>query len=269
MVNPTVTVVVPAYNQEAYIEETLQSILAQTFTDYEVIVVDDGSSDETGKVVSNVRDRRLHYVYQANSGRPACSRNRGVSLAKGEYIAFLDGDDLWMPDKLEKQLQMFQAHPEYGLVFSNAISFDEQGNEDMIVGRAVSSGYLYQKLFLHNFIAGCTVMVRKNSLDAVGGFNEGHDFLAVEDYDLWLRMSRRYPFGYIDEPLARYRIRSGSASGSNVTSVRRLIHHLKVLRARGDAPWRLYWKKYAVLSYELTAMKLVNALQGPEKKTAP
>jgi len=266
MIHPMVTVVVPAYNQEDYIEETLQSILAQSFADYEVIVVDDGSEDGTGQVVSRIRDHRFHYVYQANSGRPACSRNRGVSLAKGEYVAFLDGDDLWVPDKLEKQLQLFQDHPEFGLVFSNAFNFDEKGKRDLIVGKTISSGYLHPELFRHNFIAGCTVMARKNCLDAAGGFNEGHDFIAVEDYDLWLRMSRRCPFGYIDEPLALYRLRAGSASGGNVTSVLRLIHHLNVLRERGDAPRWLYWKKYAALSYELAAMTLVNAWRRHAKK---
>jgi len=242
---PSISVIIPTYKQEEFIQATIRSVLAQTYQDYEVIVVDDGSPDHTREKVLELKDDRIHYYHQPNSGRPACARNRGIALARGEYIAFLDGDDLWLPQKLEKQLKAFDRQPKPGLVFSNAEVFSSAGSLGMYIKRDFKEGYkTFEQLLLRSFIAGCTVMATRDCIQALGGFDEDPELLAVEDYELWLRISRRFPLYYLNECLARYRERAGGTSGGMLSRIRREKKHLNRLCSRSYVPWMLVaWKK--------------------------
>jgi glycosyltransferase involved in cell wall biosynthesis len=207
---PKVSVIIPAYNCQSFIAETVESILAQTYPDYEIIVVDDGSTDNTRDVLQRYEDR-VRYVYQENSGVGA-ARNRGLSLARGEYIAFLDHDDLWLPEKLETQMKILETRPEVGLVYSNCYHIDEAGT---ILGRYFdhikpARGMVFHQLFMTNFIPLLTVLVRKAVLDQVGTFRIGWSI--SEDYDLLLRVARKFILDYVETPLAKYRLHSGNVS---------------------------------------------------------
>jgi glycosyltransferase involved in cell wall biosynthesis len=174
--------------------------------------VDDGSTDDTKeKLASLIYSGAIRYVYQENRGRSA-ARNKGISLATGGYLAFLDSDDLFEPDKLIKQVGFFSTHPEAGLVHGGYIKFDTLNSNLGYRNPSWFSGWIYPQMLLqwYTLLATPTVMVPKRVLDEVGGFNE--DLYIGEDLDLWRRIARRYPFGYINECLARIRVHAGNTS---------------------------------------------------------
>jgi len=209
----SVSVVVPAYNAEQWIGETLSSILAQTMLPVQVIVIDDGSTDSTADVVRSF-GTRVQYAYQENAGAGA-ARNLGLRLAIGEYIAFLDADDLWLPEKIEKQLLLFEKQPDLMWAYSDSYIFPDGRPETLTrvsQYNELPSGWIHDALLLCDFIASPTPLVRRSVFAVVGSFLVST--AGVEDWDMWLRISRRYPVGVIPEPLAKYRLRRSSKSHS-------------------------------------------------------
>ena len=196
---PHVSVVIPVFNSAHYIAGALRSVFAQTFTDFEVIVVDDGSEDREAlrNALAEFGDR-VHSVWQANSG-PARARNTGVACASGELVAFLDADDEWSPEKLALQVQYFRDHPETGLLHSAVVD----GTRDGAVPGPPRHAFceLYHTDF---YVRTLTVMLPRRIFNEVGGFDERRE-IHVEDWDLWLRVAVRYPIGYIATPLAYHR----------------------------------------------------------------
>ena len=215
--SPKVSVIIPAYNASKFIREAIDSVLNQTYKDYEIIVVDgrDGSTDSTREIVAEYGDA-VRYFHQENRGL-SDARNKGILNSKGEYIAFLDSDDLWFENKLALQVEFLDSHRDVGLVFSDSL-FKTYGDvtamEQRLVGRRFFQtakpyrGEVLCQLFVVNFIPVLTVLVRKECLLKVGLFKMEYD--SAEDYDLWLRVSRVFKVDYIDEPLAIYRIRGDS-----------------------------------------------------------
>ena len=201
----SVSVVIPAYNCARYVAEAVESVLNQSCRPLEIIVVDDGSKDNTTEILKTFEDR-IVYIYQENAGEPA-ARNTGIRRAQGEFIAFLDADDLWLPDKLNLQMNYFDNHPEVALVYSDMKFFDETG----IVHESVKewlkmsppSGHIFPQLFTETLFGSGTVIFRKACVDRVGFFDEL--FLVGSDYEMWLRMARHFQFGYVDRPLLMYR----------------------------------------------------------------
>ncbi len=196
---PRVSVVIPVFNSSRYIGGALRSVFAQTFDDLEVIVVDDGSDDSEALLgaLAEFGDR-IHYVRQENGG-PAKARNAGVGCAKGELIAFLDADDEWAPEKLARQVQYFNDHPETGLVHTAVVS----GTRDKAMPGPPRQAFC--ELFHTDFfIRTLTVMMPRRVFNEVGGFDERRE-IHVEDWDLWLRVAVRHPIGYLDVPLAFHR----------------------------------------------------------------
>lgn len=196
---PRVSVVVPVFNASGYIAGALRSVFAQTFTDTEVIVVDDGSEDREALLDALAEfDGRILYVRQDNGG-PAKARNTGVSRATGELIAFLDADDEWLPGKLARQVRYFQQYPETGLLHTAVVA----GTPDGAVGGPPQQAFcpLFHTDF---FIRTLTVMMPRQLFLEAGGFDERRE-IHVEDWDLWLRIAARHPIGYIGEPLAYHR----------------------------------------------------------------
>jgi len=204
---PNLSVIIPAYNAEAFIVDTVQSALNQTYRDLEVIVVDDGSKDRTLERLDQFGGRvRVHQ--QANSG-VARARNAGVKLATGEWIAFLDADDLWMPHKIERQLERRDAP----MSFTDRVNFGDIGDLPVLQSRVtpMHGGDLFLPLLRDgNFITLTSVMLRRELFEQMGGFYTGLN--GTEDWDLWLRIAERHEIAFVDEPLVQYRLHHGGIS---------------------------------------------------------
>jgi GT2 family glycosyltransferase len=186
---PAVTVVIPTFNRAAVLARAIRSVVGQTCQDWELIVVDDCSTDGTEQTVRGFSDSRITYLRLDRNSRWGAARNTGIRQARGEYVAFLDSDDEWLPEKLEKELEVFQnSDPAVGLVYTGKMILDEQGRV-LEVRRPTKSGWVYDALLDWDFIGSCSrVAVKKQVLDRVGGFDE--TFGICEDYDLWLRVAR-------------------------------------------------------------------------------
>ena len=207
---PLITVVIPAYNCAQTIRETVQSVLAQTLTDLEIIIINDGSQDETLDVLSGIADPRIKVFTHDNSG-VSVSRNRGIEKATGEFIAFLDSDDLWKPEKLADQYQALQNHPTAAIAYSWIDYIDESGQFLRPGRHALFRDNVYSQLLLGNFIeCGSSPLVRKSALTAADGFDES--LLTNEDWELWLRLSSQYDFIAVPKVQVLYRISTTSKS---------------------------------------------------------
>ncbi|WP_199464366.1 glycosyltransferase family 2 protein [Acaryochloris thomasi] len=208
---PAVSVVVPAYNSMEYLPETISSLLAQSYTDFEVIIVNDGSTDNTQEWGSQIQDSRVVLISQENRGLSG-ARNTGICHAKGQYIAFLDADDLWHPSKLKKQVQELDNNASAGLVYSWVSYIDDQGRSTGKCLRNSETGMIWDTLIQHNIVeCGSVAMVRRECFDQCGLFDEALKS-AVEDWDMWLRIAAQYPFAVVKEALTYYRQHPGGAS---------------------------------------------------------
>lgn len=201
---PKVSVVIATYNHAHFLAEAIQSVLDQTYQDFELLVVDDGSTDDTRQVMAGFADSRLHYFYQENRGYSA-ARNRAIRASSGVYIALLDADDLWLAHKLEVQAAYLDRHPEVGLVHGSYYRMDKEGCILSVCRqRPPLSESVFKHLLRRNFIGTPTVVVRKRCLDQLGLFDES--LRTTADWDLWLRLSRRHQISYLDQILAKYRL---------------------------------------------------------------
>ena len=214
--SPKVSVVTPAYNAENTIAESIQSVINQTFSDFDMIIIDDGSTDRTAEIIKSIEDSRIRYIYQDNAER-AAARNLGIQNAKGRYIAFLDADDFWVEDKLEKQITLFRKNPELGLVYSDLYLFDDQSKE--IITKYSNIRKLYKgrvalrEMLTENFIQSPTPIVRREVFEQVGNFDVC--LVPREDIEMWVRIVARYPIDYVNKPLAMYRIHKNSTTWKN------------------------------------------------------
>jgi len=204
---PSVSVIVPTYNRGRYIAQAIRSVQAQTFPNIEIIVADDGSTDNTAEIVAAFGDA-VTYVPLAHQGQPAATRNGGLRVAKGQFVAFLDSDDLFLPHKLDLQMMAFEKHPEAALVYSNGYFFQDDPRQavgHVLDGLPTPSGDVLVELLRGNFLAPPVVLVRRTCLDVVGTFDETPGFFAVEDYDLWLRIAAQFPVVYATGDVAAIR----------------------------------------------------------------
>lgn len=211
---PAVSVIMPTYNRVDYLKKSVQSVLDQTFNDFEIIIINNYSIDNTLNVISDFADERIKVINFKNDGIIAKSRNQGIMKSVGKYIAFLDDDDLWCKDKLEIQIKYLESHPEFDLAYSNAVIIDEHGNrKDLLINpREIKTGRTFFNILYNNSIATLTVLMKREIIETIGLLNEDPLVRAAEDYDYWLRASLNYEFGYIDKPLALYRIHSECVS---------------------------------------------------------
>jgi len=210
---PLISVIIPTFNNETTIGETINSVLNQTWKNLELIVVNDGSQDSTLDIINSIADSRIKVFSYPNAG-VAASRNRGISQAKGEFISFLDADDLWTIDKLETQLKALQENPQAAVAYSWTDHIDR--NNQFLRGgsRHLLNGDVYAELLKSNFVAsGSNILVRAQALKEVGDFNKS--LTPAEDWDMYLRLASRYHFVAVPSPQILYRITSTSAS-SNV-----------------------------------------------------
>ena len=208
-----VSTVITSYNKGPYLVEAIQSALNQDYEPHEVIVVDDGSTDNTPDVCRSFGDR-IRSVRQANLGQPQ-AKNRGLQETRGEFIAFLDGDDRWLGGKLTKQVALFRDRPDLGLVYSDRRVFSSQGvhseSDQGKDGRRFHKGRVLDEILVNNFAPFSSLVVRRTCLTEVGIFDETCPI--APDYDLLLRIARKFEFDYVDESLLEYRVGINSISG--------------------------------------------------------
>ena len=241
--NPKISVVIPSYNRAHYIEKTIDSVLEQKMADIEIILVDDGSTDNTRELVQKKYGDLVRYVYQENQGIPG-ARNTGIKNARGDYIAFLDSDDSWRPGKLERQLSLAEEHPEYGLLASRCDKIQCSGNIKK-PGRPLSyqsrrgkSGWVLNDLFQANFIRTSSVIIRRDCFDKVGLFDEKQK--QAQDYDLWLRMAAEYQVGFINEFLTVYVDNPKGISGDGLIGRLYILQALEKSYLKQKIPEKIY-----------------------------
>lgn len=184
---PLVTVVIPTYNRANYVAETIESVLQQTYPKIEIIVIDDGSTDDTSRTVRFYAPR-VRYVWQDNAERGA-SRNHGLRLATGEFVSFLDSDDLWLPEKVREGVDFLKANPKVGLFCTNALQIDGKGRQLRVLRMNGSSGHVTGKLLQNNFIIMATHLARTSAIRAIGGFREERELSGSEDWEMFVRLS--------------------------------------------------------------------------------
>lgn len=215
MENPLVSVIIPTYNRAHFLRLTLESIVSQTYQNIEIFVIDDGSPNNEAEIVCK-EFVRVSYCKIDNSGGPAKPRNEGVKLAKGKYLAFVDDDDIWLPNKLEKQVQILEQNPEFGLVHGCCEVINNEGIlQGKIVGRPgkpeVKHGDVKMRMIGNWTVMMPTSFVRKEVVDKVGYFNEEMP-AAGEDVEFWTRCSFETKFYYLDNPMVYYRIHNENIS---------------------------------------------------------
>lgn len=200
-----VSVIIPTFNYGQFIATTIESVLGQTYKDFEIIVVDDGSSDNTEQLIKKKYGRNVKYLYQENRGAPA-ARNRGIKKAQGKYLVFLDADDWFHDSNLKKKKTLLDSKPEFGWVYSDCQYVLEDGLElkKKITFKGFCSekkleGFILKDLIMGNLIPLNSVMIRREILDEVGMFDE--KLKSLQDYDLFLRIAPQHKIGYIDEKL--------------------------------------------------------------------
>lgn len=213
---PVVSVVMAAYNHGSYISFAIDSVISQSFTDWELIIVDDGSSDHTSDVVRPyLKDSRIVYFRQCNKGQ-ASAKNIGIARSRGEYIAFLDADDVWYSNKLSQQLRLFND-PEVGVVHARRQLIGVSGNILEYKQNAIPRGNVLNQIFIDNFVCFSSSVVRKVCFEKVGLFDESLR-LGI-DFDRWIRISARYKFDHSDDILVQYRVGHGQLSDFKVERV--------------------------------------------------
>ncbi|MEP3560934.1 MAG: glycosyltransferase [Marinobacter sp.] len=227
---PKASIIIPVYNVEDYIEQTLNSILDQSFSDYELIIMDDGSTDRTAEIVKSVQDNRIRYFYQENCGRPSKPRNRAIQEARGDIVFIFDSDDLMLPGKLENTVRVMEKAPQAGLCFTGFSSIDENNKIVHADSQAPyrktlnslsqsrldeNSFYIKSELALKalipsNYVGTSGVAIRRDVFSIAGYFDE--EVRNSDDYLMWQAIASHFDFIYLPKVYHLYRIRSGSIS---------------------------------------------------------
>ncbi len=222
-----ISIIVPSYNSSHLISTTLDSVLESTYHDYEVLIIDDGSTDNTIEVIEPyLNDQRFQYIYQENQGLSG-ARNTGIKIAKGDYLVFLDSDDVILPEKLQQQTNYLKQHPVVDLVYSNSQWFVEDDlNNTLPVKFPVYEGDVLPYLLFGNFIHVNSVMVRASIVKQLGGFDV--NFRELEDWDLWMRLAiQKSRFAHTPGILSKVRIRKGSMTSNQLRMNQAMVRVLE------------------------------------------
>ncbi len=245
---PIVDVIMPAYNAARFLPAALESVIAQSFTDWRVTLVDDGSTDGTASVAERYQARlgdRLHYLRQENSG-PSAARNHAIRRSSGEFLAMLDADDVWLPCRLERSLAVLRERPEAGMAYGFLSRIDEHGAvvDTFATRNAHAEGRIAPYLYMRSLDIPCvTATVRRECLDRVGLFDES--LRATEDRDLWVRVALHYDVALVPEVLAHYRI---SPEGATTNPERMLQAQLRFIEKHYGEPGCGRWARRVALS---------------------
>lgn len=220
-----ISVVVPTYNRAYVIQRAIESIQKQTYSNIEIIVVDDGSTDNTREIVEGISDSRICYIQSSKNAGVSHARNLGIVAAKGDYIAFQDSDDVWRSDKLEKQMECMKVQ-EYGMVYS---AFEREFQDGTVVYYPPKEmpiekkqGNILVSLLEKNLVSTQTMLVKREVFDEIGLFNEGMSNL--EDYDIAVRIAKKYDIGMVDEPLVRLYTLADGINQNQIESLVNIIY---------------------------------------------
>jgi glycosyltransferase involved in cell wall biosynthesis len=217
---PAVSVIVTSFNYGRYVATALESVRAQTAGDFECLVIDDGSTDDSVATIESFLSDARFRLSRLDNGGVSRARNIGLAQARGRFVSFLDADDVWQPTKIERQLQKFATAPSLGVVFTRRTLIDRDGAPQQYTDTAPPQGDVVVPLFRQNFVCFSSAMITAEAAGRVGGFDERLG-LAV-DYEFWLRVAGRYPFGLVDESLVSYRI----GHGNNISARQRERYHV-------------------------------------------
>lgn len=207
-----VSVVIATYNMSRYLPQAVESVLAQTYPEVEVHIVDDGSTDNTPDIVRQWRDHPTVRVHRQPNGGQARAKNAGVRLSRGAFVAFLDADDVWLPGKLTCQMPLFEGRPEVGVVYSDFEKMNDYGHPLPQEPTHMHRGWVSGPLLIENFVNFPTAVIRRAYLEQYGAFDENLG-MGI-DYDLWLRLSAHCQFDFVGKATARYRVWGGQMSGN-------------------------------------------------------
>ena len=235
---PKISVVMSVYNGEKYLREAVESTLNQTLTDFEFIIINDGSTDKTREILEGYNDPRIRLFNNANKGLTK-SLNEGIQYSKGEYIARMDGDDISLPNRFERQVVFMDSHIEIAMCGTWAEFTDKDGNNNGLYKTPVSSGEIHAMLIRHNPFIHSSVIIRKSIFDKVGLYDES--FRRVQDYELWTRIVPLFETANLPEVLLKYRVLKSSITNSNRFKVK-----IAGLKIRLLGIWRLsldYFKR--------------------------
>ena len=224
---PIVSIIIPTYNRADLISRSVKSVLNQTFKNFEIIIVDDGSTDDTENVVKSFDDLRIKYI-KCEKNKGACvARNIGIKIAKGKCIAFQDSDDEWLPEKLKKQMNIFKTLPQENIVYTGFWRIKDNKKTYIPLGRVrQKEGNIYKELLKGNFISTQTILAKKECFKKAGMFDE--NLPRFQDWDLVLRLAKYYNFKFIDEPLALCYFTSKSIS----TDSNALLKAFKIIEGK-------------------------------------
>ena len=207
-----VSVVIPTYNRAELLARTVESVQRQTYRKWEIIIVDDCSADDTEQIVKDFEDYRIRYIRNEKNMGAGASRNRGVELARYEYIAFQDSDDVWRCDKLKKQMEYMGSHHEYDMVYCSFLKHYSDGNEIIVPNRQTGNrqGDMRTALLINNMIGTPTILIKKECVMMCGGFDE--ELRAIEDWDFVVRVAEKSQIGFVPEVLVDAYETQGSIS---------------------------------------------------------
>lgn len=258
---PKISVIIPAYNSEKFIKKAITSVLNQSHKNIEVIVVDDGSTDRTGKIVKEFKnkDNRVIYVYQKNSGGPSSPKNTGFQNSKGDFIAYLDHDDEWLPSKLEKQLALFDIHLNLGLISCSAYIYE--GKKMTRIHRLSKKNNSLQGLLVDSlsyFFSNSSMLIPRHVVESVGDRDE--NLSVLEDLDIVLRILKEgYKIDFISEPLIKYNLGDSNLS----KDFNRVAQDYKIFMGKYRNLFKKYPKAYSV---RLESLATAQVLSGDVKK---
>lgn len=206
---PVVSVIIPTHNRCHLLARAIKSVLRQNFLDFELVIVDDCSTDETRKIVNQFNDDRIKFFLMEKQGGGSAARNLGIKYAQGNYVAFLDDDDEWYAEKLIYQVQLMNLNHDIGLVYTGFVYIDSHTNQPVNKFIPAMKGHLNDRLLKANCIGTTsTVMIRKECFETVGFFNES--LKSCQDWDMWIRISENYKVDYINDVLVSYYVHSNS-----------------------------------------------------------
>ena len=255
---PLISVVIPVYNGEKTIKKTIEAVLNQSFPDIEVIVINDGSCDSTVEIVNSIDDYRLQLFSYTNAGL-AASRNRGISHSKGEFISFIDADDLWTTDKIEAQYKALQENPQAAVAYSWTDYIDAEGKFLQSGRHVTAKGDVYSKLVLSSFLEnGSNPLIRMQAISTIGTFDES--LFAAEDWDMWLRLAAKYEFVCVEKVQILYRVSVNSMSANLKRQEAACLEVIERAFSHPKAEFLQYLKKYSFAHlYKYLAFKALQA----------
>lgn len=266
MTHPKISVIIPVYNGEKYIKEAIGSVLRQTYQDFELIIIDDTSTDKSYATIEMFRNKYPDKIkaikHDQNKGCPAASRNTGIKVAKGHYIAFMDQDDMWHIDKLKKQLEVIEKSPKVGLVVTNAQVYDNKSKRYLGCNwktiEKLSSVNKTQRLLKRNFIlTGSMALIKKEFFDKYGLLDE--NFKIADDYDLWFRISQHYQIYLIAEPLTVWRKTGTSTSFNEKNMLTDTVYFYEKRRKEGFVSDNLGYYCVRLANFYLAEKKIKQA----------